>query len=84
MMSWKGIRNRFGSITHSEKPHLVSVFKSGKASCDCLNYKSKSLCAHTITPIIINYPIFFNDNYTVHVHIIIMTPISVIKTLSLF
>ena len=30
------------------KPHLVSSLKSGKFTCDCINYKSKSLCSHVI------------------------------------
>lgn len=30
------------------KPHLVSCLKSGKFTCDCINYKSKSLCSHVI------------------------------------
>ena len=31
-----------------QKPHVVAVLDSGKMTCDCLNYRSKSLCSHTL------------------------------------
>ena len=36
------------SFSCPEKPHVVAVLDSGKITCDCLNYKSKSLCSHTL------------------------------------
>ena len=34
------------SFSCPEKLHVVS--DSGKMTCDCLNYKAKSLCSHTL------------------------------------
>jgi hypothetical protein len=36
------------SVSSPDKPHNVTVLKSGKFTCGCLNYKSKNLCAHEI------------------------------------
>lgn len=36
------------SFSSPRKPHLVTMCSNGKISCDCLNYASKSLCAHVL------------------------------------
>ena len=36
------------SYTTPKKPHLVTMFASGKVTCDCLNYSTKSLCSHSL------------------------------------
>jgi len=36
------------SLTSPQKPHLVTTFSNGKVTCDCLNYSTKSLCAHIL------------------------------------
>ena len=36
------------SFTDPRKPHLVSVLDSGKVTCDCINYTTKSLCSHAL------------------------------------
>lgn len=36
------------SYSSPRKPHLVTMFSNGKITCDCLNYVTKSLCAHTL------------------------------------
>ena len=36
------------SFTAPWKPHLATTFSNGKVTCDCLNYSTKSLCAHVL------------------------------------
>ena len=36
------------SYSCPKKPHVVTVLASGKIMCDCLNYKSRSICAHAL------------------------------------
>lgn len=36
------------SDSHTQTPHLVTSFKSGKFVCDCCPYKSFKICEHTI------------------------------------
>ena len=36
------------SYSKPQKPHLVTFFKNGKVTCDCLNYSTKSICAHAL------------------------------------
>ena len=36
------------SFTSPRKPHLVTTFTNRKVTCDCLNYSTKSLCAHVL------------------------------------
>jgi len=36
------------SFSCPQKPHVATVLASGKMTCDSLNYKSKSLCAHSL------------------------------------
>ena len=36
------------SSTNPKKPHLVTYYKNGKVTCDCLNYTTKYICAHTL------------------------------------
>ena len=36
------------SLTSPRKPHHVTTFSNGKVTCDCLNYSTKSLCAHVL------------------------------------
>ena len=36
------------SYTTPKKPHLVTMLTSGKVTCDCLNYSTKSLCSHSL------------------------------------
>ena len=45
-----GLQNSkmIASFTDPRKPHLVSVLDSGKVTCDCINYTTKSLCSHAL------------------------------------
>ena len=36
------------SFTFPQKPHLVNIVAKGKMTCDCLNYKTRSLCSHVL------------------------------------
>ena len=36
------------SYNNLRKPHLVTFFKNGKLTCDCINYGTKHICAHTL------------------------------------
>ena len=36
------------SYNNPRKPHLVTFFKNGKLTCDCINYGTKHICAHTL------------------------------------
>ena len=36
------------SYSCPQKPHVVTVLASEKIMCDCLNYKSRSICAHAL------------------------------------
>ena len=36
------------SFTSPQKPHLVNIMAKGKMTCDCLNYKTRSLCSHVL------------------------------------
>ena len=36
------------SYSNPKKPHLVTYYKNGKVTCDCLNYTTKYICAHTL------------------------------------
>lgn len=36
------------SYSKPQKPHLVTFFLNGKVTCDCLNYSTKSICAHAL------------------------------------
>lgn len=36
------------SSSNPRKPHLVTCFKNGKITCDCVNNSTKSLCAHAL------------------------------------
>lgn len=37
------------SSTNPKKPHLIRYYKNGKLTCECLNYTTKSICAHTLS-----------------------------------
>ena len=54
-VSWKeaGLSEEvFGNMWEKaccpKKPHVVTVLASGKIMCDCLNYKSRSICVHAL------------------------------------
>jgi hypothetical protein len=32
----------------SPRPHIVTIYESGKTTCDCKNYESLSMCAHSV------------------------------------
>ena len=36
------------SYSNPKKPHLVTYFKNGKLTCDCLNNTTRNLCAHVL------------------------------------
>ena len=36
------------SFTCPQKPYLVNMMAKGKMTCDCLNYKTRSLCLHVL------------------------------------
>jgi hypothetical protein len=36
------------SSSNPRKPHLVTVYKNGKVTCDCQNCNTKHICAHTL------------------------------------
>ena len=36
------------SFSCPQKPHVVAILANGKMTCDCLNFKPKSLCSHTL------------------------------------
>ena len=36
------------SYTNPRKPHVVTFFKNGKVTCDCVNNGTKNICAHAL------------------------------------